>query len=80
MKMNKPCFDKDCSELLDYRKQAKLQRLQHPTEINWDNLQNIIRKGRRHFWNKKKENLKDKNNELATNGNNRTSETSMSYI
>jgi hypothetical protein len=31
-------FDKGCSKLLDQRKQAKLQLLQDPSEINGDNL------------------------------------------
>jgi hypothetical protein len=32
-KQHKPWFDKGCSELLDKRKQAKLQWLQYPREI-----------------------------------------------
>jgi hypothetical protein len=34
----KPRFDEGCSKLLDQRKQAKLQWLQDPSEINGDNL------------------------------------------
>jgi hypothetical protein len=41
MKKHKPWFDKRCSELSDQRKQAKLQWLQDPSEINWDNLNNV---------------------------------------
>jgi hypothetical protein len=36
LKKHKPWFDKGCSELLDQRKQAKLQWLQDPSEINGD--------------------------------------------
>jgi hypothetical protein len=42
-KENKPWFDEECSKLLDQRKQANLQRLQDPREINGDNLNNIRR-------------------------------------
>jgi hypothetical protein len=34
LKKNKPWFDEGCSKLLDRRKQAKLQCLQDPSEIN----------------------------------------------
>jgi hypothetical protein len=54
------------SELLDQRKQAKLQWLQDPGEINWDNLNNIRRETSRKFM-KKRKYLKDKIDELATN-------------
>jgi hypothetical protein len=40
LKKYKPWFYKGCSELLDQRKQAKLQWLQNPSEINGDNLKN----------------------------------------
>jgi hypothetical protein len=40
LKKNKPWFDEGCSELLDQRKQAKLQWSQDPSEINGDNLNN----------------------------------------
>jgi hypothetical protein len=39
-KKKKPWFDEGCSELLDQRKQAKLQWLQDSSEINRDNLNN----------------------------------------
>jgi hypothetical protein len=42
-KKRKPWYDEGCSELLDQRKQAKLQWLQHPNEINSDNLNKIKR-------------------------------------
>jgi hypothetical protein len=37
-KKNKPWFDEGCSELLHQRKQAKLQWLQDPSEINRGNI------------------------------------------
>jgi hypothetical protein len=40
LKQHKPWFDKGCSKLLDQRKQAELQWLQDPSEINGDNLNN----------------------------------------
>jgi hypothetical protein len=46
-----PWFDEGCSKLLVQRKQAKLQWLQDPSEINRDNL-NIRRETSRHFRNK----------------------------
>jgi hypothetical protein len=45
LKHRKPWFDEGCSELLDQRKQAKLQWLQDPSEINGDNLNNIPEDG-----------------------------------
>jgi hypothetical protein len=42
LKKHKPWFDEGCSELLDQRKQAKLQWLQDPIEINGDNLKDKI--------------------------------------
>jgi hypothetical protein len=60
-----------CSELLDQRKQFKLQWLQNPCVISGDNLNNVRREDSRHFSNKKKEYLDDKINELATNSKNK---------
>jgi hypothetical protein len=40
-KQHKPWFAEGCSELLDQRKQAQLQWLQDPSEINGDNLNNV---------------------------------------
>jgi hypothetical protein len=71
LKKHKPWFDEGCSKLLDQRKQAKLQWLQHPSEINGDNLNNVRREPSRHCRNKKREYLKDKINELATNSKNK---------
>jgi hypothetical protein len=64
---HKSWFHEGCSELLDQRKQAKLQWLQDPSEINGDNLNNVIREASRHFRNKKREYLNVKINELASN-------------
>jgi uncharacterized protein YaaR (DUF327 family) len=71
LKKHKPWFDEGCSELLDQRKQAKLQWLQEPIEINGDNLSNVRHEASICFRNKKKEYLKDKINELATNSKNK---------
>jgi hypothetical protein len=62
-KKHMPWFDKGCSKLLDHRKQAKLQWFQQ----NGDNLNNVRHKASRNFRNKKREYLKGKINELATN-------------
>jgi hypothetical protein len=47
LKKHKPWFDERCSRLLHQRKQAKLQWLQDPSEINGDNLNNVRRKANR---------------------------------
>jgi hypothetical protein len=53
------------------KKKAKLQWLQSPSGTNGDKLNNIRRQTSRHFRNnKKRENPKDKNNELATKNKN----------
>jgi hypothetical protein len=71
LKKHKPRFDQACSKLVDERKQAKLQWLQDPSEISGDNLNNVRRETSRHFRNKKREYLKDKINDLATNRKNK---------
>jgi hypothetical protein len=48
-----------------------LQWLQDPSEINGDNLNTVRREDSRYFRNKKREYLKDKINELATNNKNK---------
>jgi hypothetical protein len=70
LKHNKPWFY-ECSKLKDQRKQAKLQWLQNPSQINGDDLQNSRRETSRTFRNKKREYLKDKINELETNNKNK---------
>jgi hypothetical protein len=59
-----------CSELLDKRKQAELHWLQDPSKTNSHNLNIVRREARRHFRNKKREYLKEKIEELATNSKN----------
>jgi hypothetical protein len=71
LRKHKPWFDEGCSKLLGQRKQAKLQWLQDPSEVNWVNLNNARHEARRHFRNKKREHLEDKINELATNSKNK---------
>jgi hypothetical protein len=39
LKFNKPLFDDECLKVIDQQKQAKLQWLQNPSQINGDNLQ-----------------------------------------
>jgi hypothetical protein len=43
LKHNKPWFDERCSKLFDLRKEAKLQWLQYPSQINVDNVNSIRR-------------------------------------
>jgi hypothetical protein len=45
--------------------------LQRSSKINGDNLNNVRREASRYFRNKKREYLKDKSNELATNSKNK---------
>jgi hypothetical protein len=52
-------------------KQAKLQWLQNPSQINGDNLKNLRRETSRTFRNKKREYLKGKINELESNNKNK---------
>jgi hypothetical protein len=70
-KHRKPWFDEECSELVDRRKQAELQWLQDPSEVNEDNLSEVKREASRYFRNKKREYLKDKINELEPNSKNK---------
>jgi hypothetical protein len=49
LKKHKPRFDEGCSKLLDQRKEAKLQWLQDPSEINGDNLNNVRCEAGRRF-------------------------------
>jgi hypothetical protein len=71
LKKHKPWFDEGCSKLLDQRKQAKLQWLQDPSEINGDNLNNLRHKPAGSSGIKKKEYLKGKINDLTTNSKNK---------
>jgi hypothetical protein len=56
---------------IDQQKQAKLQCLQNPSQINGDNLQNFRCETNRIFRNKKREYLKGKINDLETNNKNK---------
>jgi hypothetical protein len=71
LKKHKPWFHKGCSELLDRRKQAKLQWLQDASEINGDNLNNVRHEASKYFNNKRREYLKNKSNMLAMNSKNK---------
>jgi hypothetical protein len=71
LKKHKTWLNKGCSKLLDERKQAKLQWLQAPSEINGDNLNNRKHEASRHFTNKKREYLKDKINKLVKSSKNK---------
>jgi hypothetical protein len=71
LKMHKPWFDEGCSKLIDQRKQAKLQWLHNPSEINRDNLSNVTCEASRHFRNKRRQYVKNKIKELATNSKNK---------
>jgi hypothetical protein len=66
MKQHKPRFDEEGSTLLGERKQAKLQWLQNPSQINEDNLSNVRCETSVTFQNKKREYLKEKIKELET--------------
>jgi hypothetical protein len=68
LKQHKQWFDEEFLGFLDQRKQAKVQWLGDPSQINVANLNNVRREARRHFRNKMKECLQSKIDELATNG------------
>jgi hypothetical protein len=59
LKKHKPWFDYGCSKLVNEMKQAKLQWLQDPSEINGDHLNNVRHEARRYCRNKKREYLKN---------------------
>ena len=67
MKQHEPWFNEECLGLLDQRKQAKIQWIHDPNQINVDNLSNVRHDANRHFRNKKKPYLKAKIEELETN-------------
>jgi hypothetical protein len=60
----------ECSKLVDRRKQDKQQWLQHPSEVNEDNLRGVRREASRHFKKKEREYLKEKINEVESNSRN----------
>jgi hypothetical protein len=61
------------------RKQAKLQWLQDPSEINEDNLNNVRHEASRYFRNKKREYLKEILMSLQQTAKTRTSETCIKF-
>jgi hypothetical protein len=71
LKHNKPWFDDECSKLIDQRKQAELQWLQNPNQINGDNLKNLRCETIGTLRNKEREYLRDKINELESNNRNK---------
>jgi uncharacterized protein YaaR (DUF327 family) len=71
LRKHKPWFSEGCSELLDQRKQARLQWLQDLNKITGDDLNNTRCESSRHFKNKKSEYLKGRFNELATDSKNK---------
>jgi len=71
LKQQKPWFDTVWAELLDQRKQAKLQWLQNPSWTNGDNRNNVRREKGRTFGNRKRNYLKEKLNEHQRNSNNK---------
>jgi hypothetical protein len=71
LKKHNPWFDEGCLELLNQREQAKLQWLQDPSEVNGDNLNNIKVKPAGISGIRKREYLKDRIDELATNSKNK---------
>jgi hypothetical protein len=72
LKKHKPWFEEGCSELLDQKKQAKLQWLHDLNQINGDSLNNVRCADSRHFSHKNMECLKDRIDELATNRKNKS--------
>jgi hypothetical protein len=53
LQQHKPWFDDECSTIIDRRKQAKLQWLQNPSQVNGDNMDNVRREASRTFRTKK---------------------------
>jgi hypothetical protein len=70
LKKHKSWLDEGYLELLYETKQAELQWLHDPSEINGDKLNNVRPEASRHFRNKKREYLQGKINELETNSKN----------
>jgi hypothetical protein len=70
LKKHTPWFNEGCSTILDQRKKPNFGGYRIQAK-NGDTLDNIRREAGRHFRNKKKEYLKDKIDELATNSKNK---------
>jgi hypothetical protein len=58
LKQYKPWFDEACSNILDQRRQAKLQWLQDPRHTKGDNLKYVTCETSRTFRNKEREYMK----------------------
>jgi len=71
LKQHTPWFHEECLQLLNQRKQDKMQWLQDPNQSNVDNLNNVRCEASRHFRNKKKEYLQAKTDYLDTNSKHR---------
>jgi hypothetical protein len=71
LKKHKPWVQRSMLKIIKSMKQAKLQWLQDPSEINGDNLNNVRCEASTYFRNKKWECLKDKINELLKNSKNK---------
>ena len=66
MKQHKPWFDDECLDILDQRKQAKMEWIQDPSQSNVDTLNNVRRDASTHFRNKKTVYLEAKIEKLET--------------
>jgi hypothetical protein len=60
LRKHRPWFDEGCSKLVHQRKQAKLQWLQDPSEVNGNNLNNVRREASRYF--RKEEGISERQN------------------
>jgi hypothetical protein len=67
LKQQKPWFDEECLGVTDQRKQAKMHLLQHPSQRNVDNLNNVNMKLADISRTKRKKYLFAKIQELETN-------------
>jgi hypothetical protein len=63
----KPRFGEECSKLADRRKQAKLQWVQDPIEVNENYLSNARQEDSKHIRKEKREYLNDYSNETKLN-------------
>jgi hypothetical protein len=74
LKTHRPWVYEGCSKLLNQMKQAKLLWLLNRSQINGDNLNNIMHEAGRQFTNRK-EYPKDRTGQLAMNSKNKILET-----
>jgi hypothetical protein len=66
LKKHRSWFDEGCPELLNQRKEAKLQWLQYQNKINGNDVNYTNNETSENFGNEKKECLNNKTNDLAT--------------